>query len=176
MNGRTSGPRPGKVPDPRREAGADGESAGGRRDTGRSPTADRPERRRNEGPGEFPQRFDEGGTASDLRRHGYQRGDKGGYQGGVDDARYDEHPLERQPVSQPDADSDADARILQRVRQRLAEAGLPGGLEVAIAVSGGKVVLEGQVDRAADRDAIEAEVAQCGGVKAVGNRIAVRAR
>jgi len=154
---------------------SDEESASGNRPDDRSPTANDPERRRNEGPGQFPQRFHEGGTSEDLLRGGFQRGDRGGFQASTDDVRYSRHPLERKPVPQPDPDAGTDERILQRVRQRLAESQLPQAMELTVTVQAGEVVLEGWVERAAQRDAIEAEAAQCGGVRRVENRISVRA-
>jgi len=154
---------------------SDAESGDGNRPQERSPTADDPERRRNEGPGQFPQRFDEGGTSEDLLRRGYQRGDQGGYQASADDVRYNRHPLEQQPVKDPDPDADTDERILQRVRQRLGESQLPDVMRLSVTVRHGEVLLEGSVEHAGDRDAIEAEVAQCGGVRRVENRVSVRA-
>lgn len=133
------------------------------------------QRKENEGPGGFPQEFDEEGDVGDLKHGGYQRGDQGGYQGGYDEGKFEQNPLSDDKKKTVEGPRAGDARLVESVRQALAERGpFLDATDLAVDVRDGLVILSGEVAEESTRRDIEAAVAgHCEGLAGVENRIRV---
>ncbi len=133
------------------------------------------QRKENEGPNTFQQEFKEEGTPGDLQHGGYQRGDQGGYQGGYDEDKFEQHPLAQEKKSPEDAGAKAsDAALIEAVRASLADGGpYLDARDLGVQVHDGVVTLSGEVDEADTRASIEAAVAGCAGLSGIDNRIVV---
>ncbi|MEI2414881.1 BON domain-containing protein [Orrella sp. JC864] len=132
------------------------------------------QRKETEGPGSFPQEFEETGDVQDLQHGGYQRGEQGGYQGSYDEAKFEQHPLAEYKKKSDDAPKAGDARLIEDVRAQLAENGpYLDAHDLSVDVRNGVATLRGQVRKESTRQDIEAAVGCCAGLTGIDNRIVV---